>query len=511
MYKESSKPMTYSESVKKVKPRGPCKVEAPNVMAIKAREQDQIHLIDRLVKDRDKLKKSLDIMKREYNKLKTNFDAVVLKKREVIKSKVATINDCLLLTIPITCSCKENQHESSACVPAIKRMTALNENIVRKVISRRMALSEVREKYFVMMQRREKLKELVNLLTTETGRGGSTDDKVRQICDSSGDKGRQTYHSIDGKGRQCLQKQYKELKMKLQSIRSELKEAKEIQQMRENPKHEEIIKDRIKLLTEQVESRKEAMAKMNEETSKAEFSYDEKYKTFESLQEQLKEMKKELLEPVLNRRQFNLCLKENFAYNQRLTEVLEQRERVQFEYGTVMEEMKGLRNQNQAEEKTKERLFMHIMSLVEEGQQNKMEHEKIMARINQMHAEIFVRHGFMHAKQNTINELSEQCYQLETQILACGEEENMATTRYRDLENKFTETLFDICFSMSWNSVGGGNGDVVEGCTRLPKCMQMAQMTYDMKSCDSGNSSDAMDDAVDMGDIERQIYQLCDD
>eukprot|EP00112_Aurelia_sp_Birch-Aquarium-sp1_P013620 Seg2895.1 transcript_id=Seg2895.1/GoldUCD/mRNA.D3Y31 product="hypothetical protein" protein_id=Seg2895.1/GoldUCD/D3Y31 len=127
-----------------------------------------------------------------------------------------------------------------------------------------------------------------------------------------------------------------------------------------------------------------------------------------------------------------------------------------------------------------------------------------------MHAEIFVRHGFMHAKQNTINELSELCYQLETQILACAEEENMATTRYRDLENKFTETLFDICFSMPWKSVGGGNGDTVEGCTRLPKCMQMTQMTYDMKSCDSGNSSDAMDDAVDMGDIERQIYQLCD-
>lgn len=501
VYKESQKPMTYSESVKK--PRGPCRsmsVEALNVTAIKAKEQDQTHLIDRLVKDRDKLKKSLEIMKREYNKLKTNFDAVVLRKREVIKSKVATINDCLLLTIPIGCSCKENQHESSACVPAIKRMTALNENIVRKVISKRMALSEVREKYFVVMQRREKLKELVNLLTTETGRSFPSSDKGRQMCDSSG-----------GKGRKILEKQYKELKMKLESMRSELKEAKEIQQMRENPKHEDFIKDRIKLLTEQVESRKEAMTKMNEETSKAEFSYDEKYESFESLQEQLKEMKKELLEPVLNRRQFNLCLKENFAYNQRLTEVLEQRERVQFEYGTVMEEMKGLRNQSQAEEKTKERLFMHIMSLVEEGQQNKMEHEKIMARINQMHAEIFVRHGFMHAKQNTINELSELCYQLETQILACAEEENMATTRYRDLENKFTETLFDICFSMSWKSVGGGNGDTVEGCTRLPKCMQMTQMTYDMKSCDSGNSSDAMDDAVDMGDIERQIYQLCDE
>eukprot|EP00795_Rhopilema_esculentum_P004762 gene4762-21065_t len=421
------KPMSYSDSVKQATPRNGSDKDATRPVAVKTKEQ--LKMIEGLKREKEKLKKSLDIMKGEYGQLKTNYDEMVARKQEIIKEKVTSIKKCLLLDVVDMNEdgdfvCKDSEKIS------FKRINVLNKSISTKIASTKESIEDLETNYLLMKERNERDKELIDLLTINWN-----------ITDRR-------------EGRKKLEKIYEEKKIQLEDLEVEVAKARKLLEESGQTKQEDFMKKRIQQLKEQVESRISDVQRINEKLSETEKCYEERCVFLENLKGISRELRHDLSEPILNRRHFNLCLKENFNYDQRLREVLEERERVQFEYGAVMEELKNKREQYDTEEKTKEKLFMSIMTQLDEGQQYRIEHENIQARINQMHSEIFVRHGFMHAKENSIMDLTTRCNEMEIEIIEASRKELFLKEQTAELESKLTEILFDICFAISWDAVG---------------------------------------------------------
>ena len=452
------KPMSYSDSVKQATPRNGSDKDATRPVAVKTKEQ--LKMIEGLKKEKEKLKKSLDIMKGEYGQLKTNYSEMVARKKEIIKEKVTSIKKCLLLDIDATedrdLVCQDNAQIS------FKRINTLNRSISTKIASTKESIENLETNNLLMKKRNERDKELIDLLTINWN-----------ITDRR-------------KGRKKLEKIYEEKKIQLKDLEVEVTKARKLLEESGQTKQEDFMKKRIQQLKEQVESRVSDVERINEKLSETEKCYEERCVFLENLKGISRELRHDLSEPILNRRHFNLCLKENFNYDQRLREVLEERERVQFEYGAVMEELKNKREQYDTEEKTKEKLFMSIMTQLDEGQQYRIEHENIQARINQMHSEIFVRHGFMHAKENAIMDLTTRCNEMEIEIIEATRKELFLKEKSSELEIKLTEILFDICFAISWDAVG-------------------QQKIVDEKSFDFYSS----DDVSGCGNTECKDYDSC--
>ena len=429
--------MSYSESVKQPKRQGNNERSSPKTVQNNTgqREHVKLNAFENFRKEKLRLKKSLEVMDEDYKKLKENFDRMVSYKKRVIKEKNFLINQCFFKDNTIRCNCKKVLHEDKSCFENV------SNNILDRIFALNGSMSIVKRKYEIMRKKNDTLKELLEL---EFGKASL---KVGIEDDSR-------------KTKKTLQECNENLKEDLVAAKNKLEEAVKLEFG--HTKQEDFMKNRVKMLTDQVESRLDDMTKIDEEIAKADKSYKEKYVVMDSLQEQLKDVKKELSEAILNRRQFNLCLKENFSYDQQLRQVLEERERVQYDYGAVMEEMTVLQNQFDVEEKNKEKWCMSIVAKLNEGQQNRMEYETINARINQLHSEIFVRHGFMHAKEIQINELTEKCKELEDKILVCNSTELSLKTECEEVQCKLRETLFDICFAMSWHFVGEENASDAE-------------------------------------------------
>ena len=441
------RPMSYSDSVKQQKPQGNSSErsspKAPqNVTG--SREQLKLNAFERFRKERTKMKKSLEAMEEAYSKQKLHFDKVVSSKRKCIKEKTSLVNQWFFEDRSVRCKCQKVLHDEQSCFENV------SNNIIDNIFTLNASICEMRCKHNALQSKNRILRDILNLIF----RTGIVHDTSEE-----------SFH----KSRRQLERCYKTLQEKLIGAEEKLEEARKLQEEAGNSRQEEFMKNRVKLLTEQVNSRIDDMKKIDEELDKAGKSYDEKYSVLEGLQEQCKDIKKELSEAILNRRQFNLCLKENFGYDQRLRDVLDEREKVQYEYGAVMEDMTAMQGQYDIEEKNKEKWCMSIVAHVNEGQQYRIELESMNARVNQMHSEIFVRHCFMHAKEIQIKELTERCKELEENILVASSTELALKSRGEELQKELTETLFDICFGISWLSVGEQEVDCLELFTQSAK------------------------------------------
>ena len=425
------RPMSYSDSVKQPKPQGNNERSSPKLLQSSSgnREQIKLNTFERFRKERTKMKKSLDAMEDTYSNQKVNLDKIVSSKKKHLKELTSSINQWFFKDKSVKCKCQKIVHDDQSCFENV------SNNIIDSIFTLNASIAEIKSRYNAMKKKNVILSDLLELEFIN-----------RRLTMQSGE---------------TLERSRKELKdhcialqEKLDKVKEKLKEARNLQENSGESKQEEFMKNRVKMLMDQVESRVDDMKKIDEELDKARRSYDEKFSILENLHDQCKDIKKELSEAILNRRQFNLCLKENFSYDQRLREVLEERENVQYEYGAVMEDMTAMQTQFDIEEKNKEKFCMSIVALLNEGQQYRIELESIHARVNQMHSEIFVRHCFMHAKEAEIKELTEKCKELEEKILVNSCTEFSLKTTGEELQRKLTETLFDICFAISWFSVG---------------------------------------------------------
>ena len=425
------RPMSYSDSVKQQKPHGNGE-RSPAKTSQKCaghREQIKLNTFERFRKDRTRMRKSLEDIEDTYSKQKVHFDKIVSSKKKSIKETTGMVNRWFFDDQSVRCKCQKNSHDEQSCFENV------SNNIIDGIFALNASMSAVKSRYNALQKKNKILRELLDL-----------------ECDNENVVG--TGEEEFTKSRRQLQSQHKALEKKLDTAKERLEEARKLQEEAGNSRQEEFMRNRVKMLTEQVDSRIDDMEKIDEELAKARKNYEEKYTVLESLQEHCKDIKKELSEAILNRRQFNLCLKENFSYDQRLREVLEEREKVQYEYGAVMEDITAMQSQYEIEEKSKEKWCMSIVARLNEGQQYRVELESINGRVNQMHSEIFVRHCFMHAKEIQIKELTERCKKLEEKILASSGTELSLKTGGEELQRKLTEILFDICFAISWNSVG---------------------------------------------------------
>ena len=426
-----ARPMSYSDSVKQQKPHGSNERSTAKTSqkCTGHREQIKLNTFERFRKERTRMRKSLEDMEDTYSKEKVHLDKIVSSKKKSIKEATSMVNRWFFEDQSVRCKCQKSSHDEQCC------FENASNNIIDGIFALNASMSAIKSRYIALQKKNQILRDLLDLeygneCVVVTGE----EDFTR--C------------------RRELQNQHKALEKKLDTAIERLEEARKLQEEAGNSRQEEFMRNRVKMLTEQVDSRVDDMKKIDEELAKARKSYDEKYNVLESVQEHCKDVKKELSEAILNRRQFNLCLKENFSYDQRLREVLEEREKVQYEYGAVMEDMTAMQSQYEIEEKNKEKWCMSIVARLNEGQQYRMELESINGRVNQMHSEIFVRHCFMHAKEIQIKELTDRCKELEEKMLVSSSTELSLKTGGEELQRKLTEILFDICFALSWKLVG---------------------------------------------------------
>lgn len=435
-----AKPMSYSDSVKQPKPQAHSEKNlliSPQRYDHGSRESNKSNGFEHFRKEGLQLRKLLENMEEEYNKVKENFDQLVLNKKRSIKEKNAMINNYFTMDDLIKCSCEKDSHEEKSCFENV------SNNILERILDLNSSMSQVRNKFIAMRKKNELLKDVFEL---EMDNGtGENDRKSRRSLEES-------YHQ--------LQIEFLVSKEKLDKVRKLLENCGQ-------SKQEDFMKNRVQMLTGQVESRRNDMKRINEEFIKAENCYNEKYNTLVSLCEQCKEIKKEISETILNRRQFNLCLKENFRYDCRLREVLEEREKIQYEYGAVMEDMTAMQNQFDIEEKSKEKWCMSLVARLNEAQQIRLEQDHVNGKMTQLHSEIFVRHGFIRSNELLIEELTNSCKDLEEKILVLSNTEMELRNRGEEWQRRLTETLFDICFAISWNSVEEEDGGSAEWKSKL--------------------------------------------
>ncbi len=421
------KPMTYSESVKQAKPRiPPC-----NENKTSAKTKVKAKTAGKLAKERSELSLSMK-MKSQIEKTEASYDGLISEKEGIIRDYIDQINDHLLLLKPVYCHRKYCKHEQSNCVPASKKITELNDKIVRKVFILRNSINKLKDMVCVARERKERKRELVLLFT--------------KIKEENEDGMTVKYH------RKYYERYYEKLKTELERLQREITQAEELCVCSGPLKAEEFMKNSIRTLGDNIKARTSALSEVECEINAEESVCEEKRNELNSLQEQIKKIRKEFSEPVINRLQYNLCLKENLKYDQDLGEIITERDAVQYQYGAIMEEYKALQCQLQSEENAKEKLFMEIMSQLEEGRNIEIEHEGIAARINQMHAEIAVRHGFMHARQKAIDDLCLECEELNKKLNAAIEEEDELKRKNKEIGEDLTNVLFDICFAISWKA-----------------------------------------------------------
>lgn len=419
-----ARPMSYSESVKQSRPqvKGSSKTMKLNV---KDQGRSNMDAFEKFKIEQQRLRKSLADIREKYEKDRENLEVILSNGKKCIREKTRLLNQQFFTEKSIKCNCKRKSHEEKSCFENV------SNNLVEKIFTLNSSILEISNRCSGMRRKNETLEEILALENASSNMGKKENTR---------------------KFRKHLEQDYEQLKNEHVLSKERLDKLKKLQEDYGQSKQEEFMKNRVKILTEQVESRINDMKRMDEEICKSEKCYNEKYRNLEKLCEQCKEIKKELSETILNRRQFNLCLKENFNYDQRLRDVLEERERVQYEYGAMMEEMTVIQNQFDIEEKKKEKFCMSIMARLNELHKIRADIENMNARINQMQSEIFVRNCYVHAKEIAIKELSDRCSEFENKILTSNDMESKLKKRGEELQCKLTDTLFEICFAISWHA-----------------------------------------------------------
>ncbi len=389
--------------------------------------------VEKISKECDELLKSIKNSKFEMQRKKTHYGAMISAKQAKVREHVDQLNNHLLLLKPVLCdpNCK---HQQPSCIPAHGKLTQLNDQVVRKVIAKRNLICQFKENIFIAKKQKETKKELIDLFLR------------KQENDENG-------FVITGK-RRSLEDRYNKLRKELNGYLSQISHVENLCTSSGTLKAEEFMKNRIETLAAFIRGRNDAVLKIDKQLEEAECAYQEKRNVLNSLQDQIKKMRKEIAEPIINRIEYSACLKENLKHEDELSRILKERDDVQHRYGAVMEEYKALQSQAQTELNGKEGLFMDIISQVEEGRKNQLEHESMCFRINQMHTEMAVRNGFMDARQNSIYELTEECKELNTQLVISAAEEDVLRDAYKKISEQYTDVLFDICFYNSWVAAG---------------------------------------------------------
>eukprot|EP00794_Sanderia_malayensis_P007715 gene7715-8554_t len=423
--------MTYSESVKQAKPR--LGSSPSNEVQKTSQKTSMVKAVANVTKEQNELDKAIDLTNAKLAKAKSIWDGRIAEKKQRIRDLIDQINDNLLLLKPVYCTrknCKHDQPASTSCVPAYKKISELNEKMTRKVYNLRGSINKLKESIFIARQAKERKRDIVGLFHAF---GGEAVKNYRK------------YHH---------ERYHEKLAKEANDLEDELARNEELCASSGPKQAEKFMKNCIKTLSDNVSARLAAISDMEAEIKTRQDEYEHQRSFLNALQDETKKMKKELSEPIINRVQYNLCLKENVKYNHDLAGILQERDAVQHMYGAAMEEFKMLECQLRDEENSKEKLFMDIMRQLEEKRNIELEHEAMVARINQMHAEIAVRHGFIHAKRNMVEGLSADCEKLNRELLVSVEEEGELKRENKSVSEGLTDTLFDVCFSMSWMEVG---------------------------------------------------------
>ena len=399
------KPITYSDAVK--------------ANDTKKSEWEEVE------RESDALRRKMKTVKAEYAKLKRDLYERIENGHKTIKEKVEMIHDCLLLNRPVKYFCKHENHKNDDCIPAVQKLTQLNDRLVKQVIASRKTYNDIKQMYFDTKRRSDVFKDLVRLRTSPDGHQES---------------------------KKALEHKYVRCSKCLENIN------KEICELQKFIKHcgstaDAFMLERVKSLSDNVETLEQTVLSLEQEVKDAETKVNEKQLKLDCLKKRLQKKENQNLLPIEQRRDIQKLSLERQGFVKCMHELYVERDDVLSQFVEVKNEMKAIEDAVGFEERCKEKMFMQMVLQLEIQKKLKEQSDQVKLRQQQLNKELAVRNTFLQTKQLMADKLFRECTSLEQKLSVSLAEEESFKVRNKSLIDKITRLVDQKFFSNMENQL----------------------------------------------------------